>query len=196
MSSLSNDLPVLVLLGVFLLIGGLRSIRMARGAPANPARLFAYAGLWLFLFLLVAVAGVAPLPVWYLGLEGVLLVGAAVFATSYVRGVAKISRTPSGGWTYRLGVALPAVYLTLLIVRLSVDLAVLGENPFAGTPGAAPASVGTFTILLVGLVDALFAFSTGLLVGRSVGVYLALEDHQRREGTAAPVPPPSAPPLP
>jgi hypothetical protein len=183
-TSVSDELPVLLFLALIVTIGLARSIRIARGTPASPIRLASYAGIWLFLFLLVAIAGVAPLPIWYLGVEAALAIGAGIFAAYYVRGVAEIFHNDAGVLSYRLGFALPAVYLALLVVRLSVDLAVLGEDPFAQPPVTAPASVTLVTLALVALVDALFAFSTGLLVGRSAGVYWALKDHEKKETAA------------
>jgi hypothetical protein len=63
------------------------------------------------------------------------------------------------------------VYLALLLVRLILDVVVLGVNPFAGAPPGTAPLTGT-ALLLLAFVDALFGLSTGLLMGRTVGVYL------------------------
>jgi hypothetical protein len=204
----SNDASGILFLLLIVLFVGIRAVRMARGAPASTGRLAFYAGIYLVLFVLFVVLDFAPLPTWYLGVEFAIVVVAAIAATPYVRKVAQIYENPPGTYGYRLGIALPIVYLVLFATRLTVELVVLGENPFASPPVGPPTSVTESVLILLALVDALFAFSTGLIVGRSAGVYLALRDHQAKNagkppappawapGTFTPPPSPPAPPLP
>jgi hypothetical protein len=190
-SDVSSQLDLYAFVGILVLLALVRAVRMARGTSANPARLGFYAGIYVFLFLLVVGLDLAPLPLWFLAVDAALAVAGGVVATFYVRKAAQITRTPAGGYVYRLGLVLPLIYLSLFVVRIVLDLSVLGEDPFA-TPPTGPTTVNAQLVDLLALVDVLFAFSTGLIVGRSLGVYLALREHQRTEGATAPVPP--APP--
>ncbi|MHB8352543.1 MAG: hypothetical protein ACYDFT_07665, partial [Thermoplasmata archaeon] len=74
------------------------------------------------------------------------------------------------------------LYLALFAVRLLLDLLILGINPFGGA--TLPATLTPATLAVVVGVDTLYAVSTGLVVGRSVGVYRAFQ----RKKAAAPLP--------
>ena len=143
--------------------------------------MFAIAGFYLILFALTLGASFNQLPVWSYGVDAAILVVAAIGTSIWVQGQVVVE-WKDGVWMYRLGVVIPAVYLTLFVVRLALDVVVLGIDPFDFTlPSAAPLT--GVSLLVVAVVDALFAFSTGLLVGRTVGVYAEYPE-ARRPGAA------------
>ena len=172
------DATSVVLFAIIVLIIVRRVIGMVRGSAVRPARMFAVAALLAGLLVITLLLSYGQLPVWTYGVDVAVLVGASVLATGWVRRRVVLD-WKDGAWTYRLGPLLPVVYLVLFVVRLALDLVVLGINPFAGTPPSATPLTGT-TLGIVAVVDALFAFSTGLLVGRTVGVYLEVPDAECR----------------
>lgn len=183
MASVADLAPGAVLLGLFAVLVVVRSVRMARGAPVSEARLIGYGVFYVFLVGSVLLFSGTVLPVYSYALDGVALALAFAAATPYVARRVELTQRPDGRWVYRLGWALPVVFLALFLARFAVDLLVLGPTALAGPPGAAVASVSPLTVDTLVLVDALFSASAGLLLGRNVAVYLAYR--RRRE---APLP--------
>ncbi|MCI4324631.1 MAG: hypothetical protein L3K00_01915 [Thermoplasmata archaeon] len=189
MSLSTNDVTSLVIVALFVVIVGRRIVWMVRGAPVRPERMFAVAGLYTAIFVLVIATSLSQLPLWSYAVDGAVAVVAAIGATIVVQERVVIEWR-NDRWYYRLGVAIPVLYLVLFVARLALDFVVLGVDPFAfASPSTAPLS--GIDLVTVAVVDALFAFSTGLLVGRTTGVYL-----EYRKKVAAGPPTPAAPPLP
>ncbi|HKV90846.1 MAG TPA: hypothetical protein VJQ43_06620 [Thermoplasmata archaeon] len=184
----SNDIGTIVVVALILVFLARRIVGMVRGAPVSPPRLFGFAILFTFLFVVGILSTFSEMPPWTYALDAAVVVAASVLATWYVQRIVVIERR-NDGWYYRLGVAIPVAYVALFATRLVLDVAVLGIDPFA-PPMRGPVLTGT-TLLVLATVDALFAFSTGLLIGRSLGVYLEF-----RKNAGAQVPPsaPAAPP--
>lgn len=196
MSSINaSDAPVLGFLAIFLLIAVVRMYRMTRGTSASPTRLLTVAGLYLFIFAISAAGDALVLPIWLVPVEIALLVVGAIVTAVYVRRVVDLSPHPRWGWSYRLGFALPAIYLLLFAVRIGADFAILNGATFFGSTGSPAPAVSGVDLYVLEAVDALFSVSAGLIVGRSVGVYLALQDRQKAS-PPPPAPPGSPPPLP
>jgi hypothetical protein len=105
-------------------------------------------------------------------LDLVLFAAFVVPGFQYTLRTTTFDRTPAGRWLYRGGLALPAVWLSLFLLRYGVELALLGQvylfTPYPSTAVAIP----TFAAALIA-VDALFAASTGLVMGDSVGIWWA-----------------------
>ncbi len=185
----SSQAEVLGILLLFVLWASYRTYRMTRGASASPQRLATITGLYLFLFALSAASDALLFPIAFVGVEVVLLLVGAVLTTFYVRRHVEISPHPQWGWSYRLSFALPAVYLILFCTRMGVDLLLLGGIPGLTTSSTSPLpSVSGLSLVILAVVDALFAVSAGLITGRSVGVYLALRDHQAKPPPSGPLP--------
>jgi|SRR5580693_121859 hypothetical protein len=184
----SSDAGPIILLILIAVIIGRRVVLMVRGTQVRPGRMFAIALFYVALFALTIAASYSLLPVWTYLVDVAVVVAASIGATVLVQRRVVVE-WKDGVWMYRLGALIPALYLTLFVVRLALDFFVLNVNPFSFTlPSTAPL-VGTPLVIVV-LVDVLFAFSTGLLVGRTVGVYL----EYRKFSQAGP--PPTAAPLP
>jgi hypothetical protein len=189
------DESALVFLALIVLIIGRRVAMMVRGAPVRTERILATAVLFSALFVLVLAESYFQVPWWTYAIDAAVLAVTIVLTIGYVRRHVVFEQR-DGAWYYRLHPVIVVAYLVLFVVRLALDLVVLGINPFA-PPTSGPALAGT-TLVLVAVVDALFSLSTGLLIGRSVGVVL-----EYRAKTAAgtlptppPPPPPAASPLP
>jgi hypothetical protein len=184
----SANASTLVILALIVLLIGRRIVLMVRGAPVRPFQMFAIAALLVALFAFALAFSFSELPAWTYAVDGVILVVATVLATRWVRRRV-VLQWVRGAWTYRLGALIPAVYLVLFVVRLALEFLGLGGNPFAGSPpGTAP--LAGLALVVVTVVNALFAFSTGLLAGRTVGVYL----EYRKLPAGGPVPAPSGAP--
>lgn len=145
-----------------------RTYRLVTGAPLSVPRLAGFAAFYLFLFALLVGEAYTLLPVGLLGVDALIVVATTLLALPYVRRAVTVSRRPDGQWFYRMGPLIPVVYLFLFLVRMGIDVAVLNES-VAGPPVVTSLSPGGQAALA--LVDALFAFSTGLLTARSIGVY-------------------------
>src|ERR1700683_4188756 len=166
----SADIGPIVLVALLVVIIGRRVVMMVRGTPVRPARMFTIAAFYVALFAVTIVASYTQLPLWTYALDAVVVVLAGIGTTLWVRRLVVVE-WKNGVWMYRLGAVIPAVYLPLFVVPLGIDLFLLGVNPFDFTlPSTAPLS--GLPLILVVVVNALFAFSTGLLVGRTTGVYL------------------------
>ncbi len=174
------------------LVLGVRTYRIVTGAPIVVGRLLAFTAFYILLFALLVGEAYTLLPLYLLAVDAVILGATVVLTLPYVRREIVVAQRADGQWIYRMGPIIPVVYLVLFLVRLGIDVAVLNES-FAGPPVLTKLSPTGAAALAV--VDALFAFSTGLLTARSVGVYREYEDAIR-----AAVPraggPRSSPPLP
>lgn len=183
-SSALTSTVVLVAIVVFVFVRRIRA--SLRGTRLSEGRLFGYAAFIGAIFALTTIAGITILP-WYSFVLDVTI-GAVLGVVSYrhVQERVVIERVGPDRWIYRLGPLLPIVYLVLFVTRLALDLVVLNIQPF-GT-SVLPASLSPTTVAVFLLVDVLFAASTGLSIGRSVGVY---REWQRRRTRPAPPPRPS-----
>jgi hypothetical protein len=189
--SISDAAPTIIFLVLLVAVLARRFYQSVRGAKLTPASLIAFAGIFFALFALTVVTGYVLYPKYALGgllVDAVVFVPAAYLGIRYTRRKVEVWQRPDGVWMYRLGVVIALVYLALLAARLLLDIFVIGINPFGSTTTTPTLSAVAAASLLV--VDALFAVSTGLLVGRNLGVYLvyraALQRGVPRVPAAAP----------
>ena len=119
------------------------------------------------------------------------MVGSSFLASSYFGMHVDLERRPPDhAWHYRLRAWVPLTYLALFVVRIGVAFWVLGPSALSFAP-APPVALSFAQELLLWMVDALFAVSTGLLVGRSVGVWLEYRAVIERERSSRSEPLPS-----
>jgi hypothetical protein len=163
--SAEESLLIAALIGLVLLR---RAIAQLRGTPVSTGRLLGYAVFYGLLFALVAgVESLPILPLWSLGADIAAAAVGTWVAVGYVERTVTIYQE-GGRSMYRLGLLVPIAYLALFLGRLLLEIAI-GVDPFASastflSPGAAA---------VLEAVDALFGFSTGLAIGRNIGVYRA-----------------------
>jgi hypothetical protein len=186
---------VIVLLFIVLILAR-RTYLMVQGTRYSTGRLFGFAGFYVLLFVVLAFATLySSVATWGAIAYGLIAAYVAVPAVAallvvpYVRRIVRFERRENGAWYYRLPWHIPALYLTLFIVRIVAEFAVFGLAGLVFTfPLPAPPSAAALVLLVV--VDMLFGFSLGLLLGRGVGVYQAHRDLPTAEGS------PTSPPLP
>ncbi len=184
--------PVLLILALIVFVFVRRTYAMIRGMRLSVGRLVGYGIVYTGLFVLTIALSAGSTPWYYFVVDAALLAVAALLAASYVREhVVLERRPPDGAWYYRLHPWIPITYILLFVVRVGISLAVLGPDAFDLGPTTSTA-LTSGEVLLLQVVDALFAISTGFLVGRSAGVYLAYR--RRLAGEAAAPPAPPAPP--
>ncbi|HEV2450117.1 MAG TPA: hypothetical protein VGU43_06910 [Thermoplasmata archaeon] len=187
----SNVATTLVVVAVIVLILVRRTYYILKGSVANPARLVSYSVVVSILFGLTVSFGIGVLPYFDFAIDGAVLVVAALLAVPYVRREVRFEqRPPSTDWYYRLSPWIPLGYVGLFVGRIGLLLAVLGPSALEFVPVSTMLS--PLDLYVLATVDALFALSTGLLVGRNAGVYLALREKLR----LTPEPPAAGAPLP
>jgi hypothetical protein len=174
----------LLLLAIVVIILVRRFYRLVQGTVVSTGRLVGFAAFYLVLFAFVLLSGYAGVPYYALIADGAIVVVATLIAAPYVERIVRFELRADGQWYYRLGLLIPGLYLVLFGVRLAIDVLLIGENPFAPPTNI---SLSPLQLILLIVVDALFAFSTGLLVGRSVGVYRAFQRQPRTPPAAAEV---------
>ena len=176
----SQTAPAVLLLAIIVLVLARRTYRLSRGVAYSPANLFGYGGFSSFLFVLlgattvyVAVGTWGP---WALALvapyAGVVAV-AALAAKPRVERLVRFETRADGALYYRLPVIIPALSLALFVVRITVEVLLLGLpvlTSFALPTSLAPAALA----VLIG-ADLLYGASVGLLVGRGLAVRSAHE---------------------
>ena len=188
MNGAPSALPATVLLVALVVFVFVRRILASlRGTRLSEGRLFGYAALVGAIFVLTTFAGITILPWYSFVLDAAVAAGLAVVSYLHVQPRVVIERVGPDRWIYRLGPLIPILYLVLFVIRLGLDLVVLNIQPF-GT-SALPASLTPTTIAVFLIVDVLFAASTGLSIGRSVGVY---REWQRLRASPDPPTSPSA----
>jgi len=114
-----------------------------------------------------------------------LVILGAIPAAVYMHGTTFFERTMEGRWVYRASIIVLLVWYALYLTRLAIELALTGRVFLFGVPTAHHLSPVYILFLLS--VDALFAFSTGLLIGANFGVYARfLEERDARASQGPP----------
>lgn len=148
-----------------------RSYAMTQGVPFSGVRLVALPALILILWILSELESVLLTPwafPYLIALDLVILIGTALAFTGVAERMTQIYREPSGGWSYRIGFSLAALFLGVFVVRLAIAVLLFPSSlAFGSPPGGYPPVQQQ---IVLGTVDALFSFSAGLLVARSIGI--------------------------
>lgn len=199
----SADLAfLLILLSAVLVFFAFWSWRLGKGIRVRLWFIALFAMFYEVVFLLV-ITEVLRLP-WGQVALGAGALDVALFAIGIVPGfrytlrTTRFERLPSGRWVYRGRIAIPAAWLGLFLFRYGVELALLGRiYLFTPTPSQT-VSIPTYAAALI-VVDALFAASTGLIMGDTLAIWWAYYDQRRRGpipvgAMLPPAPPASAPP--
>jgi hypothetical protein len=159
-----------------------RAYAMTHGARATVFRLTVLPALYIAIYLATLVGtwyvATGPGLAWFTTL-GIpvdlgLMVAGFVFAFVFTRRTVELYQPPGDpAWHYRLHAWLAVAYVALFFVRVGIEAAVIGISPFAFPTTAQFASMSPLAVDSLFIVDALWGFSTGLLVGRSLAVYAA-----------------------
>lgn len=176
----TSELSSALLLALIVLLVGRRAVAMARGTPVSVARLVLTTLLFLLLFAFLAVEELFLLPVYAVAADVAVVGIVGVLAVPFVERRVTVYRDPVAGWSFRLGLVVPALYLGLFALRFALDFVVVGEDPFG--PPVTSVSLSPVALVTLAIVDALFAASAGLLVARSAGIYRAYRTAVRAAG--------------
>jgi hypothetical protein len=191
--------PAIIVLVLFIVMVARRAYRQVQGVPFSAGRQFAFAVVYVLLFVYLAFGTLyAAALVWGVdsyGLVALYVIVPAIAAglvAPYVQRIVRFERREGGQWYYRLSWHVPALYLALFLVRITGEIVVFGPSAILITfPPPAPPSTAALVVLVV--VDLLFGFSLGLLVGRGIGVYRA---HRNLPADGMRPQAPPGPPLP
>jgi hypothetical protein len=148
-----------------------RSYAMTQGVPYSSARLLILPVLLLVLWSVTELESILLTPwavPYLLALDAGLVVATAYAFTGIAERATEVSAAPAGGWSYRIGFALAALFVGAFVVRLAVVVTLFPSALEFGSPVAGFPPVQQQ--LALGGIDALFSVSVGLLVGRSVGI--------------------------
>jgi hypothetical protein len=159
---------------LILLFVARRAYLMYQGMRYSVGRLVAGMVLYVLLLALTLFETYAVFP-WYVTVGELAVVPVAAFVVlGHSSRTVVFTTTADGAKKFRLPITLVVVYIALFVARLVVEVTVF---PTLLTSGVAPAPGSTsFTDLaLLAAVGVLFAVSTGLLVGRGLGVIRAAE---------------------
>ncbi|MGC2288529.1 MAG: hypothetical protein WA688_01550 [Thermoplasmata archaeon] len=175
-SSAGDTVLLLILLSAVLIFFAFWAWRLGKGIRVRLWFVALFALFYELLFLLV-LEEVLRLP-WGRIAIGAGLLDLVLFAIGVVPGArytlrtTTFERTPSGKWVYRGRLAIPAAWLALFLFRYAVELALLGRV-YLFTPTYTHAvTIPAYAAALI-LVDALFAASTGLVMGETVAIWWA-----------------------
>lgn len=172
--------------GLIVLFLAYRSVQAYPGRHLSPARLFVFPVFTLLIFLATEAETVASIPaaypVWAI-VDAVALVVAAVVTVPVTPRFVQVTEVAPGDYVYRYGIELIALYLGLWIVRFALA-ALYDPSSLAFDFSSSPSALSGTPATVMLIVQALFAISTGVVVGRSVGTYRLYE----RENPPPPLP--------
>jgi len=167
----SAELTAILIQVVIALLVIRRSYAMTQGVPYSALRLVVLPALILVLWGVSEVESILLTP-W--ALPYLIALDSAVLAvtTFAFAGVAermtKVNPGPHGSWSYQIGFSLAALFVGAFVIRLSVAVALFPSAlEFGSPPGGFPPVQQQ---VVLGIIDALFSVSVGLLLGRSLGI--------------------------
>jgi len=120
---------------------------------------------------------------YLIALDLAILIGTAIVSTPIAERMTTVHRDPAGGGSYRIGISMAVLFVGVFVARIALA-AVLFPSAFQfGSPPAGFPPIQQQIVL--GVIDALFSMSAGLLVGRSVGIYRRWESARPTSPTPA-----------
>lgn len=168
-SALEAAIGFQALIIIILLI---RSIRVYYGRPLQPVRLFLFPALTILIFLLTEAETIASIPsaypLWAV-VDAVTLVAAAAVTIPLAPRFVTVTKVSENEFTYRYGIELIALYLGLWVVRFALALVYDPNSLIFSTNVTTTLTGGASSVMLI--VQTLFAISSGIVVGRSIGAY-------------------------
>lgn len=180
----SGDVALLlILLAAVLSFFAFWTWRLRRGIRVRLWFVALFALFYELLFLLV-LEEVLRLP-WGQVAFGAALLDVALFGICvfpgfrYTLRTTRFEHTGANRWVYRGRLAIPAAWLSLFLFRYGVELAFLGQV-FLFTPLPSHAVAVPSSAVALIAIDALFAASTGLVMGDSMGIWWAYNAERAR----------------
>ncbi|MGD0588413.1 MAG: hypothetical protein ABSA63_06445 [Thermoplasmata archaeon] len=167
----SPELTAIFIQVVIVLIIVRRSYYMTRGVPYSGLRLAVLPALILILWVLSELESLLLTP-WALPylivLDLAILIGTALGFTPVAERMTEVTREASGVGSYRIGFSLAALFVGAFVVRIGVAIVLFPSSlEFGSPPGGFPP---TQQQLVLGVIDAIFSLSAGLVLARSIGI--------------------------
>src|SRR5208282_4356757 len=110
-----------------------------------------------------------------------ILIATAWAVSPVAERMTQVTRDPSGALSYRIGFSLAALFVGAFVLRLAIAVILFPSSLEFGAPQGGFPPIGQQWVLAV--IDAMFSFSAGLILARSIGI--------RRKLHAAKAGPPS-----
>jgi hypothetical protein len=148
-----------------------RSVAMTRGVSYSLARIILMPILILILWGVSELESLLLTPwAWpyLIPLDIAILVATALAFTPVAERMTDVTRDAAGGGTFRIGFSLAALFLGAFVVRVAIAVALFPSSlEFGAPPGGFPPMQDQ---VILAVIDALFSFSAGLLLARSIGI--------------------------
>jgi hypothetical protein len=154
-----------------------RIVRLRRGVPLRPSLLVLLSLGYIALFVVAERAEWNRFPVVSEALDFLLLSVGVVFAVRYSLRHTVFKRISERRWVFHASILILLVWFFLFVSRLVLEVALTGHSYILGIPSRPSLSNGYVALLLS--VDSLFAFSTGLLLGGNLGIFLRYREARR-----------------
>jgi hypothetical protein len=105
---------------------------------------------------------------YFIPLNAAVLLGTSIAFAPVAERMTHVTRDASGGGSYRIGFSITALFAAAFVVRLVAAVLLFpGALVYGAPPGGYPPVAQQMELEII---DALFSFSVGLLVGRAIGV--------------------------
>ncbi len=167
----SAELTAILIQVVIVLVIIRRSYAMTQGVPYSGARLAVLPVLLLILWGVSELESVLLTP-WALPylilLDLVILIGTSLAFSQVAERMTEVTHEPSGSWYYRIGFSFAALFVGAFVIRVTVAVVLFPSSlEFGSPPGGFPPIQQQ---IVLGVIDALYSVSAGLLVARSIGI--------------------------
>ena len=173
----SPELTAIVIQVAIVLVILRRSYAMTQGVPYSKLRLVALPALILILWGLSELESTLLTPwafPYLIALDLAILIGTALGFTPVAERMTEVNRDPSGNLSYRIGFSLAALFVGAFVIRITVAVALFPSSLEFGSPSGGFPPLGQQVVL--GVIDALFSVSAGLILARSMGIQRRWEE--------------------
>ena len=167
----SGELTAIFVQLVIVLLIARRSYAMTQGVLYSGLRNAVLPGLLLFLWVVNELESLLLTP-WafpfMVVIDLAILAGTSVVFAPIAARMTTVSRPSSGVGSVRIGFSLAALFLAAFVLRLAIAVALFPSSlAFGGPPGGFPPLQQQ---IVLAVVDAIFSFSAGLALARSLGM--------------------------
>jgi hypothetical protein len=188
-SSGGSGETVVIILALFVLLSLRRIYRSYKGTRFSIGRTILYVVIYMAIG-----AGLSTLSffegvsVLFAAPYAAVLIGSLIFSYRFSDKRISFWKGGDGSIYFKGGVILYIIYIVALIARLSIDVAVFGNNLFVINPSVALTGTDLYATIVV---DLLLMFGLGLLIGRNARVFKRYRMIEQGKETLPDSPPPS-----
>lgn len=158
--------------GLIALLIARRTYLLVHGVRYSLARLLTSPLLYGVLLALTVAESALALPWFWVPVDVVCVVLGTYISAVHAERTVVFTALPQAGLEYRLTWHVGAIYLGLWIARLALEIAYFPQLLSFSSP---PTTIGASSaaLLVLAVVEALFSLSSGMLIGRAIGVMRA-----------------------